>query len=543
MLKKLVSGGVSVEVIAKKFGKQYPAVHMKMRRLGLEVDVNKKIDTTTTSTTAGPSADLLTPEQALDLLSDSMPKIRRGGLSELELLEIRATVQVVSRYYGLYAKFVDYVGLEKKLPDLAEKYEKLAERQEHKNTRTPMTRDMIDFTFNRRFFHKNYELLVHVLLLLREEGLGRLWAGSVSRVWVLVLFMALFGVVLHVPVVKASETIYIRADGTIDPPTPLISTVDNITYTFNADINGPIVIERNNILVDGAGYTVTGSGSGNGITLASRSNVTVRNMTIKNFHYGFWLGSSSSNTLSGNNVAHNWYGFWLGSSSSNTLSGNNVTANRWYGIWLDYSSSNTLSGNNFIDNTYHVSIWSPGYANSWDDGYPSGGNYWSSYGGTDTNCDGIGDSNCTIDADNVDRYPLMGMYNCFNATSELAVETICNSTISGFQFNGTTISFDVTGDNCTTGFCRISIPTPLMNGTFQVFVNGTEISYSTVYSNSTYNYLYFNYTHSTEQVVIFVPEFPLFFIIPTFMIGTLLFLAYRRKKRCVPLLGQQETET
>ncbi len=51
MLKKLVSEGVSVEAIAKKLGKQYPEVYMKMRRLGSEVDVNKRIDTTTSAKT------------------------------------------------------------------------------------------------------------------------------------------------------------------------------------------------------------------------------------------------------------------------------------------------------------------------------------------------------------------------------------------------------------------------------------------------------------------------------------------------------------
>jgi len=46
----------------------------------------------------------------------------------------------------------------------------------------------------------------------------------------------------------------------------------------------------------------------------------------------------------------------------------------------------------------------------WDDGYPSGGNYWSDYNGTDANHDGIGDTPYVIDANNADNYPLMTPY-------------------------------------------------------------------------------------------------------------------------------------
>jgi nitrous oxidase accessory protein NosD len=50
------------------------------------------------------------------------------------------------------------------------------------------------------------------------------------------------------------------------------------------------------------------------------------------------------------------------------------------------------------------------YTNSWDDGYPSGGNYWSDYNGTDANHDGIGDTSHVLDANNTDHYPLMIPY-------------------------------------------------------------------------------------------------------------------------------------
>jgi parallel beta-helix repeat protein len=315
---------------------------------------------------------------------------------------------------------------------------------------------------------------------------------------------------------KASGTIYIRADGSIDPPTVPISTVDNITYTFTGDvINNSIVVERDNIVVDGAGYTVQGTGStgyeqSKGIVISMRSNITIKNTRIAGFQYGVytypslvssmllnntitenydgvWLSVSSNNTISGNNVVNNGWGISFDSSSNNTISGNNITANNYYGIWLVDSGSNSISGNyitnnggdgiwlesssgnivsgnnitannrdgillynsssynsisgnyltanngdgvwlfssssnsifhnNFINNAEQV--YSSGSVNVWDNGYPSGGNYWSDYTGVDlckgpyqneTGSDGIGDTQYSIDLDNADRYPLMNLW-------------------------------------------------------------------------------------------------------------------------------------
>ena len=108
------------------------------------------------------------------------------------------------------------------------------------------------------------------------------------------------------------------------------------------------------------------------------------------------------------------------------------------------------------------------------------------------------------------------------------VTVISNSTISDFvapisieQLEATFLEFNVTGEQGSTGLCRVSFPTAMMNGTYHVFVNGTEVPYTLLAcSDANYSYLYFTYAHSTEEVII-TPEFPSFLILPLFMIATL----------------------
>lgn len=84
---------------------------------------------------------------------------------------------------------------------------------------------------------------LHVILLLENvKVMGGIRASLVSGVWVLLLFVTLFGAALKFPVVKASGTIYIRSDGSVFPSTPSITTEDNITYTFVGNISDSIVV-------------------------------------------------------------------------------------------------------------------------------------------------------------------------------------------------------------------------------------------------------------------------------------------------------------
>jgi len=289
-----------------------------------------------------------------------------------------------------------------------------------------------------------------------------------STILLSLLLVSLLSATLNIREAKAIGTVYIRADGSIEPEGTPISTVDNVTYTFTGNVSYRIVVERDNITIDGNGYFLQGPGQGGGIqysmTLTGRRYVTVTNMKIISGNMGISLQGSSNNTINGNSITNHVGGIFLQGSSNNIISRNNLTANSAGGILMDKSVGNTISGNNAKNNpngiwlssssnntivqnnlannyigiqlfnssnirTYHnnflgssppsYQVHSDNSTNVWDDGYPSGGNYWSNYTGIDVKSapiqdqpgsDGIGDTPYVINFNNQDRYPLMKPY-------------------------------------------------------------------------------------------------------------------------------------
>jgi parallel beta-helix repeat protein len=313
---------------------------------------------------------------------------------------------------------------------------------------------------------------------------------------------------------------------------------------------------------------------GEGIEVYYCSNCTVsENNLTNNDDLGVDLTSTSNCTVSGNNITANavgisldtdnyglrgvWY-FW-GYSHNNTLSGNNIVADYRFGLMLDSSSGNEIFHNDFLHNTQQTSVYNS--TNTWDDGYPSGGNYWSNYTGVDqksgpyqnlTGSDGIGDTPYVIDANNTDRYPLMGPFHTFSVGTwngvAYSVDRVSNSTLSYFRFNASakTLTFNVTGPSGTTGFCRVAIPKDFMwcdnQSQWLVLItegSGSQFHYLLLTPNTmtdaNYTYLYFNYTHSTHTVLVSsthaVLEFQPFMLLPLFMTITLLgAVAFKRKR-------------
>ena len=150
----------------------------------------------------------------------------------------------------------------------------------------------------------------------------------------------------------------------------------------------------------------------NGILLYNSSNNTITGNRIANNREGIKLIGSSHNIISRNEMRENAEGIYFHDSSNNTITGNIVSANDLCGIYLQYSSNNTFY-HNFFENTRQVRLEDS--INVWDDGYPSGGNYWSDYeqkypNAKELNGSGIWDAPYVIDERNQDRYPLMYPY-------------------------------------------------------------------------------------------------------------------------------------
>jgi len=252
-------------------------------------------------------------------------------------------------------------------------------------------------------------------------------------------------------------TIYIKQDGSIDPASAPIQRNGDV-YTFTEDTFARLNIQRSNITIDGAGYTLRGPYNGTatdmwiigqgpdqqvnetfvpwviGIDLggADVTGLKIRNLNVKNFSIGMYIWTEN-NIITGNAVSENIVGILL-SGCYNAITRNYIGENDM-GIFFGVNTPGdeplniTLTHNSFIDNDAHFSgCFCKGYntteaVHTWDDGEE--GNFWSDYKGTDTDGDGVGDTPYVIDVQNQDRYPLIqGVATLPTATPKFLVEVI-----------------------------------------------------------------------------------------------------------------------
>jgi len=159
-----------------------------------------------------------------------------------------------------------------------------------------------------------------------------------------ILLISMLSITFNIALIKAETTIYIRADGSVGPPTAPIKRQGDV-YTFTANISESIVVQKNNAVVDGKGYALEGDGTGNGFDLSNMKNITIKNARISKFSAGIRLSYSAGATLVNNTITKCVYGILPSNSPSSTMINNTITNNDWDGIFLTYSDGSILRDN------------------------------------------------------------------------------------------------------------------------------------------------------------------------------------------------------
>lgn len=150
---------------------------------------------------------------------------------------------------------------------------------------------------------------------------------------------------------------------------------------------------------------------------------------------GIWFNAGSNCTVRRSLLSNNTNAFSIAWHSSNNIIEENIVIANGAGVSISsYSYSGTrFYHNDFIDNINHVS--GPANLQIWDNGYPSGGNYWSDYSGIDNfsgpaqnipGSDNIGDTPYDILAIDQDNYPLMKPFNPFEVQIDILPDDFPN---------------------------------------------------------------------------------------------------------------------
>jgi len=128
-LRQLAEDGKSWEVIAAELGRSVEAVQQKARRLGVDVVVPTLPTPPVTTTTKLDSRELIPVQEALEILAAALKAAGEKGLDALEIQRLNAVATLARTYENLFARFMQYREIEKRVVELEAKYARLAKEK------------------------------------------------------------------------------------------------------------------------------------------------------------------------------------------------------------------------------------------------------------------------------------------------------------------------------------------------------------------------------------------------------------------------------
>lgn len=291
---------------------------------------------------------------------------------------------------------------------------------------------------------------------------------------------------------------YFESQVIVDKTVTLIGeNAENTIIDGGGTLQTIFLVIANNVVIENftlqntnfAGYPPTPA-----VSLSNVTSVTLSSCFFKNVGVGVEIRSSNFTGISHGKISNSTIGVLIrGISYSNVVSGN-ILENDSLAVSVSSStcSNNRVFHNSFLNDTNMVSDF--GSFDSYDDGYPSGGNFWSGYAGTDlfhgqyqneTGSDGILDVSYLSSGNALDGYPFIFPLTEIEVAaggSSFFLQISTDANVTGYFFNDTAKSVNLMVQPHASGndSCRITIPRGLLstNGTSEwrvseTYLNGT----------------------------------------------------------------------
>jgi parallel beta-helix repeat protein len=290
------------------------------------------------------------------------------------------------------------------------------------------------------------------------------------------------------------------------------------------------------------------------IRIYNVTNVTINNAITRNVFYAVQIRSSNLTKIMHSNFSESVHsGIYLHNTSCNNTFIGNTIENNTNGIYIAEPTSqyNKFYHNNIINNTNQ--IVTSGGVNYFDNGYPSGGNYWSDYNGTDlkhglsqseTGSDGIFDESYSGD-----NYPLVNPLTSFNIlleeqTFQVQVSTNATITTCSFNISENSLNLFANGSLNSNYTCRVAIPNGLLscenltywNITIYYTDSSSQMLQYLPLNDAENTYLFFSYNQTTVDCKIeirgttVIPEFTSIIIVTILTVLTIVTVLIRKLK-------------